>query len=365
MISSTAIGGRDVSEDLLVDGPQDLTARWLGRALGVNVDTVHVTSIGTGQTGANYRLDVTYGAACELPDSFVAKLPAQDPAVRDRVAFGYRAEVAFYETVAPTVAVPLPQCYLSAISDNGQRFVLLLADLAPATQGDQLVGCSPEAALSAVVALAGLHGPRWCDPAWTEFGASVMPKPDAEMAVGIADLARSASDTFLDRLGHRLSDRGRDVLRGYPDSVARWLLLEPERYALLHGDYRLDNLMFAPDGSVTVVDWQTISVGLPARDVAYFLSTSLSPGDRREHEHRLVAAYHEALVQRGVTDYPAAACWQDYRLGMLHTPLLATLGAAFSTTTERGDAMTLVMLERACAAMRDLDTLALIETGSR
>jgi hypothetical protein len=49
---------------------------------------------------------------------------------------------------------------------------------------------------------------------------------------------------------------------------------------------------------------------------------------------------------------------------MLHSPLIATLGAAFSTTTKRGDAMMLVMLDRACRAIRELDTLALIEEES-
>jgi hypothetical protein len=354
-------GVQRLFEELLVDGPEGLTAEWLGGALGENVAGVTVTPIGTGQTGASYRLHVTYAERSDLPNTFVAKLPAEDPTVRERVAFGYRAEVAFYETVAPTLAVPLPECHVSAISDDGQRFVLLLADLAPAAQGDQLAGCSPEAAKAAVVALAGLHGPRWCDHAWTEFTASVMPKPDADMAAGFAELARIAADTFLERLGDRLSELGRDVLRSYPDSLARWLLLNPERYALLHGDYRLDNLMFAPDGSVSVVDWQTIGVGLPARDLAYFLSTSLTSDDRRDHERQLVAEYHEALRQHGVTDYGADDCWEDYRIGMLQTPLIATLGAAFSTTTERGDAMTLVMLERGCVAIRDLHTLALID----
>jgi aminoglycoside phosphotransferase (APT) family kinase protein len=141
-------------------------------------------------------------------------------------------------------------------------------------------------------------------------------------------------------------------------------MLHPDRFALLHGDYRLDNLMFAPDGSVTVVDWQTISVGLPARDLSYFISTSLDPDVRRNRERRLVTDYHEALLGQGVTDYAADDCWYDYRIGMLHAPLLATLGAAFSTTTERGDDMTLVMLARACAAIRDLDTLELVAAGA-
>ncbi|MHB8467880.1 MAG: phosphotransferase [Acidimicrobiales bacterium] len=353
-----------MSEEFLVDGPTGLTADWLGRVLAADVASLSVTSIGTGQTGASYRLGVVYVGPAQLPATFVAKLPAEDPSVRERVAYGYRAEVDFYETVAPTLAVPLPRCYLSSISPDAQNFVLLLADLAPAVQGDQLAGCAPDAARAAVVALAGLHGPRWCDPKWTELASTVMPTSDAQAAAGLADLARMAADMFLERLGDRMTELNRQTLHAFPKAVAPWLLLHPNRYALLHGDYRLDNLMFSPDGSVTVVDWQTISVGLPARDLAYFLSTSLHPEDRRAHERDLVAAYHGALLQLGVTDYAAEECWRDYCLGMLHSPLIATLGAAFSTTTERGDAMMLVMLDRACTAIRELDTLALIDEES-
>jgi aminoglycoside phosphotransferase (APT) family kinase protein len=350
--------------EFLVDGQSGLTAEWLGRVLAADVASMTATSIGTGQTGSSYRLEVVYAGPAQLPATFVAKLPAEDPSVRERVAYGYRAEVDFYKTVAPTLAVPLPICYHSAISGDAQNFVLLLADLAPAVQGDQLAGCTRDAARAAVVALAGLHGPRWCDPAWTDFASTVMPKPDAQAAAGLADLARMAADMFLERLGDRMTDLNRETLHAFPSAVARWLVLHPDRYALLHGDYRLDNLMFSPDGSVTVVDWQTISVGLPARDLAYFLSTSLFPEDRLAHERDLVAAYHGALLQHGVTDYAAEECWRDYRLGMLHSPLITTLGAAFSTTTERGDAMMLVMLDRACTAIRELDTLALIDEES-
>ena len=60
--------------------------------------------------------------------------------------------------------------------------------------------------------------------------------------------------------------------------VTPWLLAEPDRFSLMHGDYRLDNMLFDPDRTrVTVVDWQTLGVGLPARDLAYFLATSLRP----------------------------------------------------------------------------------------
>lgn len=345
---------------MIPDGPAELTAGWLSRVLGVDVSKVEVTAVGTGQTGSSYRLSVTYCSAVDLPSTFVAKIAAEDPEVRQRVALGYRAEVAFYDTIAPTLKVPVPRCWFSALSEDGTTFVLLLADLSPSEQGDQLAGCTPTAALPGVRALAGLHGPRWSDPAWFDLPVTVMPMPEAESARGMGDIARLATDMFLDKLGPRMSSDSRDVLRGYPALVGDWLMIHPSRFCLLHGDFRLDNLMFAPDGTITVVDWQTISVGLPARDLAFFIATSLTVDDRRSAEQELVQAYYSALLEEGVVGYSLASCLEDYRLGLLHVLLIATLGWAFSTNTDRGDQMMLVMVDRACTAIADLGSFDLI-----
>ena len=214
--------------------------------------------------------------------------------------------------------------------------------------------------------MAGLHGPTWCDENLSSLdGVVVMPRPDAASASGLGEIARLATDMFLEALGPRLTDRCRAVLDASADAVADWLLLEPERFSLLHGDYRLDNILFSPDGDqVHVVDWQTMAVGLPARDLAYFTSTSLTPDDRRAHEDELVTAYFQALVDSGVTGYDLESCREDYRIGMLQAPLISTLGFAFSASTDRGDEMMITMVERACAAIDDLDTLALIRSSS-
>ena len=45
---------------------------------------------------------------------------------------------------------------------------------------------------------------------------------------------------------------------------------------------------------------------------------------------------------------------------MLQVPLITTLGCAFSISTERGDDMMLVMLERGCRAIRELGSLDLV-----
>jgi len=344
--------------------PADLTSQWLSAALAADVIEVDVAPIGTGQTGATYRVSATYATEHDLPDTFAIKLPAQDDTVRERVAPGYLSEVEFYTDVADRVRIPVPRCFYSDISEDGADFVLVLADMAPAVQGDQIAGCAPQEAQLAVRALAGLHGPSWCDPVWLGLSAISMPKPgDEAAATGLGDVSVMAADITIDKLGARMSAQDRDTLRAAMGLVTPWLLAEPKRFALMHGDYRLDNMLFDPDRTrVTVVDWQTLGVGLPARDLAYFTATSLAPEVRPRIEEDLVGSYHEALLGYGVTDYDADTCWRDYRLGVMQAPLITGLGFAFAASTERGDEMMLTMLHRGCRAIRELGTLDLINS---
>lgn len=346
----------------------DVSAEWLSTVLSrpdepVVVDAVTHAVVGTGQTGSTYRLDVTYrdGADRGLPSSFAVKLPSVDPGVRERVALGYRSEHTFYTRVADTVAVPVPTCHHIDIAGDGAEFVLLMDDLAPAEQGDQLSGCTRDEAVLAARALAGLHGPRWCDPAWDALPGIVLGRPDRDGAQGLADIVGIAVDTTIERIGDRLPDEDVATLRAVAPAIAPWLLAEPTRFSVLHGDYRLDNLMFAPDrSSVTVVDWQTLAVGLPARDLAYFVATSVEPDARADIEDDALQAYHAELLRHGVTGHDLEECRRDHRLAMLQVPLITTLGFAFSAATERGDAMAVAMLTRGCAAIRDHGTLDLV-----
>jgi hypothetical protein len=181
--------------------PDDVTPEWLsavlssGGDIAVQVGKVDVTAIGTGQTGATYRVSVSYASdAGRLPDTFVIKLPAQDDTVRDRVNIGYRSECTFYNSVAERVRIPTPQCFYCEISDDALDYALLLADQAPAAQGDQLAGCGEREARLAVTALAGLHGPSWCDSVWLDFPGIAFALPDEASANGLGDVARMSAE---------------------------------------------------------------------------------------------------------------------------------------------------------------------------
>jgi hypothetical protein len=335
-----------------------LTSEWLSAALGRPVRLCSTDRIGTGQIAAAYRLTLDGDG---LPDTLVAKVNNGTEAARRRVWDGCRAEVGFYADLARTVAIRAPRCWYAAASDESLVFTLLLEDLAPRTPGVQADGCTLQQAEDAVCNLAGLHAPRWSDESVFEHG--YLRRHDPAGAEFLGQVTVSATTEFVARYHDELTAADTETLQQAAAAITTWTLARPEPFSLLHGDYRLDNLMFPPSGSdVVAVDWQTLSVGPPLRDVGYFLGTSLDTELRRTDEERLVNRYHKELLGRGVDGYSAERCFDDYRLGQLQAPMITTLGAIYATAerTARADGMFLAMARRSCAAIRDLHSLDLL-----
>ena len=338
----------------------DLSADWLSAALGVEVRSVTAEAIGTGQIGSTYRL--TLEGDPSLPPTLVAKLAGGDEVARQRVADGYAKEVGFYRHLAPTLEVRTPGCWYAAISGDRCNFTLLLDDQPGKAPGVQADGCSVEQADDAVRNLAGLHAPRWCDPTLREhaFLAGLADEGAGEFLV---DVLRGATAEFAERYGDALGADDVATLQASAEAIGDWQATGRDVFGVLHGDYRLDNLMFPPAGpGVVALDWQTAALGPPGRDIGYFLGNSLATDARRANEEALVATYHSELMARGVEGYTADRCWDDYRLGQLQGPLITVLGAIYATAerSERADGMFVAMATRCSAAIRDLRTLDLV-----
>lgn len=341
--------------------PTDLSSAWLSQVLGLPVTQVDIRPIGTGQIGTNFRLSLAYEGSTSGPPSLVAKLASADAEARARVGEGYVKEIGFYTHLLHDLDVRSPRCWHAAMDDDREHFTLLLDDLAPARPGVQRDGCTIDQARAAILNLPGLHAPRWDDE--TLHQHEFLARTDADAATFIGELHRGATDEFLARYGHELSAEDARTLREAAEATGAWLLTRPRPFGLVHGDYRLDNLMFAPDGQgVTALDWQTVSTGPPLRDVAYFLGNSVEPAQRARHEEDLVAEYHDALTGRGITGYASDACWIDYQLGHLQGPLITVLGAIYATAdrSDAADAMFLAMATRSCTAIRHLGSLDLV-----
>jgi hypothetical protein len=124
--------------------PQLITSEWLSGVLGAPVTITGDARIGDGLVGMNVRYALQVPDGSGLPSSIIAKLPSPDPTSR---ATGislrnYEREVKFYDQIAPTVDVTVAKCFHSEWHPDNGDFVLLLEDLSPAEQGNQITGCT-------------------------------------------------------------------------------------------------------------------------------------------------------------------------------------------------------------------------------
>ena len=101
-------------------------------------------------------------------------------------------------------------------------------------------------------------------------------------APGVADFIRPGS--YLERQVRRFTELWSvNQTRDLPAvvEVGEWLaanLPEPAPLAVVHGDYRLGNMMVAGSRIVAVLDWEMGAVGDPRADVGYLLATYSEPG---------------------------------------------------------------------------------------
>ena len=128
-------------------------------------------------------------------------------------------------------------------------------------------------------------------------------------------------------------------------------------FSLVHGDFRLDNLLINEAGAeptVAVVDWQTVRRGVPLSDLAYFLGASLTTEDRREEEQSLFALYVATLQEHGVEVLDNELLWHEYRRGSFAGLSMAVIASMIVGQTERGDEMFLAMARRHARHVLDL-----------
>src|SRR4051794_13091443 len=344
-----------MAEPGLVRRPDELDSPWLATVLGAPVRDFSLTRIGTGQMSESYRVALDWDGGVA---SVVLKVAASDPTSRATgVGLGaYEREIRFYREVAPRLAgAALARCHASIFDPTEGWFTLLLDDAGPAVQGDQIGGCTPEAAQKAIAELARLHAPLLGDPE-----LSVTPWLNQESPLNQALLAQLWPG-FLERYQDRLSAEHRALIERFLQSVDSWATDRRAPLGLVHGDYRLDNLLFGVDGSplaFCVVDWQTVGWGPAMSDPAYFIGGSLSVEDRRAHEDALLRTYFDGLGDQEALSWEA--CREGYRRGCFSGVLMAVAASMLVERTERGDEMFMTLLARHCQQALDLDAVALL-----
>ena len=245
--------------------------RWLARHLPGFAGPLQIEKFAGGQSNPTYQLTTPQGEYVmrTKPGPVARLLPSAHAIERE-----FRAMQALYGS-----AVPVPRAHLLCEDESviGRAFYLMDKVEGRVLWDQALPGMAPDQRrahyLEMVRVQAALHR---LDP----------------VALGLADYGRPGN--YFERQIARWSkqyqasvtqaipemDRLIDWLPGHIPALAR----DASRVSIVHGDYRLDNLIFHPNEArvLAVLDWELSTLGHPLADFSYLcMGWHIAPGSFR------------------------------------------------------------------------------------
>ena len=353
----------------MVDFPTSLDeigARQIGQWLAERFPGTAVTGLDRGTvihgtaTKAEYFLRYNVaGTAHGLPPSLWLKcgLDTQIPEQAPHSTI----EAQFFRDLAPLLAINLPRPFATAIAPGLSSGIVLYDDLnrRPVRFGTQTQPLSHDAMLDVLELLAELHAAFWRSEQVARFDW---------LRPGGVNHSNGVIDRFIDfwdlaagwpRFVHvPESLRDKERMRAAIKTVLASDMADP--VCVIHGDPHQGNMFFDVGDRPGLLDWATVMRGHWAWDVAYAMIGSQTVGQRRAREGDQLAHYLARLRSLGV-DAPNIA---DARREYARHAIWIFLFALCPPELQPEELCTL-SAERACAAIVDLDTLALIESASR
>lgn len=340
----SVVGKRAYNEDTI-------DAEFWREVFGVDVESGPPKRIGEGQVGMNLRFALSSNDS-SVPSSVVVKMASPDPTSR---ATGislrnYEREVKFYNELVNTIDVRSPKCWFADWHPEDGDIAIVLEDMAPCEQGDQIRACGIEHARLAVDQLVKMQGPRWNDSSLAEI--DWLQRRDGNDVDRLSGLLQMVKPGFLavyeGIIRDEIGQEGLDFINVMADNIEGYVVGKGEAFSVTHGDFRLDNLLFATDaGGVpcAVVDWQTPGHGNGMADLAYFIGAGLLPDDRRRYEWELVDQYIAGIEAYG---HSLDHDWvkMHYRREAISGVIMAVIASQIVGRTERGDKMFEVMATR-------------------
>ena len=333
----------------------EITAEWLNSRLGNDFGTIssvrceHIGE-GVGVLGEVARLHLEYGDGTG-PSSVIAKcqsLFAENVMLAQMMGF-YEREVNFYNELSGDLATRVPTCHIADVAPEGAPFVLVIEEVTDADLVDQLVGATKEQTEAILTAIAGFHARFWNND---ELAAlDWLPPMNNDMYKGAGALFEANWPAFAENWGPKLPAEVmgwcEHLMPRYAEMVDYCATWRPQTYA--HTDVRADNFLFggsAGEGAVTVLDFQLSTRHVGAWDVANFLGASVTVENRRAWQDDILATYHAALVEHGVTGYSLDELTFHYRMCAMHQALAQVAVANLDPGNERGRALLDAMVTR-------------------
>jgi len=301
---------------------RQVTPEWLTEALarGGTLSGGRVRDVGAGTERSVWsqivRLRPHYeDVPGDPPAALLLKICAGDQAV-----FG-PSEVLYYtRDYIDLPDAPIPRCHDAQFSAAPRAYHVLMDDLSETHTNTWELPPTLERGLATAESLAALHAHGWGPDRLMRIGGVI---PGDAQVDRYVNHVRQGLEPLLDTLGDALDPTWADPLR---DLFAHHPALMRERghdaagFTLVHGDVNPGNILAprAGRGRVYLVDRQpfdwSLTTWLGVSDLAYMMVHWWDSALRRRWEMPILRRYHDALVGRGVADYPWEQLLRDYRL---------------------------------------------------
>jgi len=350
----------EIQEDWLTEALKSTETIQKARVTSCRIEPI---GAGTGLMADLARVYLTYDSLEErAPNTLIAKLPASAPEnLLVALTFNfYQREVNFYRYAAPISCLRTPRTYYLDVDDSGQKFIMLLEDLGPATL-DQIQGATAEITYQAIIELAKFHA-QFVPKVQNGEMKWVLDAADPGYVALNASIYQQALEPALKNFSDHFNPNTQKVAEVLYDKIP-WLMTDRIRggLTLIHGDYRLDNMFMGklptregfPLEGLAVVDWQICCVAECGFDVGYHMC-SISTEIRRVIEPKALEDYYRILIEGGIERIPFPEFKERYKRSILFSLLYAiSVAGNLDLGNERGLALTRTALDRVLTAIED------------
>lgn len=347
--------------------PEALSEEWLTAVLCAAVPNAQVIDFvilgGHEGTSVRRQLAVTYNAAGEracLPGLLYSK---STPTLSRRIGRLAQTEVAFYRQVRPELDdIEVPVCYHACSDDDSGRSLILLEDLVATKRArfcTLTTRISRSQAEAVVDTLATFHGRYHASPRLDADLSSVRHAHEYLGESLLFRMKRYHDEAMIRAEAVIPEDVTRQSHKLHPLAMKSLEIHGHHPRTLLHRDVHLGNWYITGDGRMGLCDWQCMSQGHWARDLAYAISTTLTVEDRRAWERDLISRYLDGMRERCLLDASFERAWTYYRQQLFAALLMwtPTLVRPPGVPDMQPVEMSLEMIRRITTAISDLDAM--------
>jgi len=297
-----------------------LSPEWLNVALGQRYPGIDVTGVTVGEIDCRVSTNALFTIECSggVPEGLSPHLCIKGYFGEEGAPYAHigEGEARFYSGMSEAIGVRTLRAPF-AVADQATGAGIFITEDVVIEGGEFLSSLSPysiEQTAQSLTEFARLHAFGWGLPAVTREEWLAPKIYTYFQSRGVGDI----QENFDGWVGEEVHDDARDAERLVKAMEILGSAPEGPGWTLMHGDAHVGNILIAPDGNPSLVDWQLVQRNFYGIDVGYHIASALTTEDREKAERDLLQHYLDELRAFGVEPPSWDEMWDAYRIGNVY-----------------------------------------------